>query len=305
MIRGSKYFQHLTKGTQRVVDGCSRIYYSELNQYQSDNAFRNFSIKLPVEGVVHYRTCNQSFDLDPDHFLLISKQPGKVFFDSGTVVKSICIDINEQAFAEAFTVLSACKDISLDNLQAGYFSNPDFFEYAYPVKNDSLGMALSSIGRRLKNNEMNEVGDEIFFDLAEKIIFHQNSYYRSLNGLVSCKASTKKEILRRLLMGKYFIDEYFLQNPDIAMIAGYANLSQFHFFRSFKLAFGISPYRYMFEKRLAHSMLLLKNFMQVQDVADACGFPDIFTFSKAFKKKYGYPPSVYKKTKPIADTLDV
>jgi AraC family transcriptional regulator len=294
MVQESNFYQHLTKDTQRVADGKSRIYYSELNQYYSTNAFRNFSIKLPLQGVVNYRTDKQEYNLAPDQFLLISKQSGKVFFDSGVTVKSICIDISYATFAEAFTIFAGKKEINLENLQAKYFLSPDFFEHVYQVDDSPLGKSLTALTATLKNEYSNEINAETFFNLTEEIVFHQYENFRSMNALLSAKTSTKKEILKRLLKAKHFIDENYLLNPGIAQIAAVANLSEFHFFRSFRQAFSITPYHYMLQKRLEHSHTFIKKGQPLDDVATACSFPDIFSFSKAFKKKYGYPPSFFK-----------
>jgi AraC-like DNA-binding protein len=305
MVKESNYYQHLTSDKQRVVDGKDRIYYSELNQYYSANAFRNFSVKLPLKGTVNYRTDHHEYQLTPDHFLLISKQPGKVFFDNDVTVKSICIDISEATFAEAFTVLTANEEVNLENLQAGYFNSIDFFENIYTVENDMLGNALKSVVEVIKGEPANGISAETFLNLAEKIIFHQYKNFQSINGLLSAKQSTKKEILKRVLRGKEFIDEQYLQNPEIAVIAKAANLSEFHFFRSFKQALGITPYQYMLLKRLERAKKLIQSGHLIEDAAIACSFPDIFSFSKAFKKKYSHPPSFFKTRYPLRENNSV
>jgi AraC-like DNA-binding protein len=45
--------------------------------------------------------------------------------------------------------------------------------------------------------------------------------------------------------------------------------------------------------QLAKQMLLEKSH-SVSDIAILCSFPDVFTFSKAFKKFYGIPPSMVR-----------
>ncbi|MFT3683007.1 MAG: AraC family transcriptional regulator [Ferruginibacter sp.] len=290
----SHHYQYLNKSTQRIVDGENRIYYSEMEQYYSSNAFRNFSIKLPVQGVVNYRTDEKEFNISSGQFLLISKQPGSVFFDSGALVKSICIDISEKTFAEAYTVLSGKKGTDLDNMQSAYFNSPAFFENICMLQNDELGKVLLSVIQKVQQQPQS-INTETFFQLTESIILQQQQYCISMNALDGIKVSTRKEVLKRLLAGKTYIDENFLQNPEVAEIAKHANLSPFYFFRSFKKAFKISPYQYMFSKRLEYAVPLIQEGCFLADVAAACGFPDIYSFSKAFKKKYGYPPSQCRK----------
>jgi AraC-like DNA-binding protein len=123
--------------------------------------------------------------------------------------------------------------------------------------------------------------------------YYDLNRHSELNGIKSVKISTKIETLERLNKARSFIDEFFLQNPTMNEVAKQGNMSSFHFFRSFKQAFGITPYKYLLHKRLEHSKTLLAQKIPAGEVAKICGFADIFTYSKAFKKTYSIPPSKY------------
>jgi len=299
MIIKQDYFQFVTEGSQPVNDGKNRIYYGEVFEYYNTDAFRNFSIKLALQGTVRYKTQSQEFILDANKFLLTSKQKGSVIIDSATMVKTLFIDIQQQTINEAITVLAAGNGLDLDNLQAGYFFSPDFFENMYALKNNSLGRELKNLVSAVITGTVNP-NEETFLNLAEKVVLHELGNYKSLNNLKSVRSSTKKELLRRLLQGRDFIDDNFLKNPGIAEIVRYCNMSPFHFFRSFKQAFGYSPYQYIINKRLEYAQSLIRTGHSFTSIAAQCGFADLFTFSKAFKKLYGISPSDYKITKPAA-----
>lgn len=62
--------------------------------------------------------------------------------------------------------------------------------------------------------------------------------------------------------------------------------------RKFYAHFGMSPKQYLLKLRMNRALdLLLANESSVKDVAFACGFSDEKYFSRAFCKRYGYPPS--------------
>ena len=64
--------------------------------------------------------------------------------------------------------------------------------------------------------------------------------------------------------------------------------------RTFRTCFGISPKQYLTRLRMNRALeLLAQGRLSVKEIAVSCGFTDEKYFSRAFKKKYGYPPSHY------------
>src|ERR1700740_3098765 len=105
-----------------------------------------------------------------------------------------------------------------------------------------FGNKLNDLVIAIGNGQAHEyINKEWFLDLVEKIIFHEYGNYLALNGLRSVKLETRKEILRRLNVAKQFIDEEFIDISEISQVATICNMSEFHFFRSFRQAFKISP----------------------------------------------------------------
>ena len=111
------------------------------------------------------------------------------------------------------------------------------------------------------------------------------------------KATTKsnavnKDLHQRLIKAKSVIDAEFSKKMSIHSLAKHATLSEFHFYRSFKNAFGISPHQYVLNKRLNRAVELLKEGdYLLTDIAYEVGFTDIYSFSKSFKKRFNTCPS--------------
>jgi AraC family transcriptional regulator len=272
------------------------VYYSELNDWFTGNAFRSFSLKYVVDRCIYYKVGNKEHAVNAGNFLLACKQPDvNAYFDSKHIVKSICIDICPATVAEAFTVLTAQNDHDFDNYLSGYFKTPEFFEAVCPVNAAQFGSKLSDLVAAITNGQAQYYIDrEWFLDLVEKIIFHEYGNYLALNGIRSVKLETRKEILRRLKTARQYMDDEFLDIDEISQVAVVCNMSEFHFFRSFKQAFGISPYQYLLNKRLEVAKELIKaGDMSITNIATYCNFPDIFTFSKAFKRQFNLAPSQF------------
>lgn len=249
-----------------------------------------------MDKCIYYKSGKKEHVVTGGNFLLACKQPDvKAYFDSIRPVKSICIDIRPETVEEAYNTMTSAN-IDFDNFLDGYLKHPYFFETVCPVHATvPFSNQLYGLVTAIQNGYADKlINREWFLQLAEKIIYHEYGHYRAINSLSSLKTDTKKELLQRLLKSKRFMDEQFLFISDIKEVATYCNLSEFHFFRSFRQAFYITPYQYILKKRLQLAASLLKEkTMSITAIALHCNFPDLFTFSKAFKKHFGYSPSQF------------
>jgi AraC-like DNA-binding protein len=269
------------------------VYYSELNEWFTRNAFRSFSLKYVIDRCIWYRAGNKEHVVKEGNFLLACKQPDvNAYFDSKAVVKSICIDISPATVAEAFTVLTAQNDHHFDNYLAGYFKTPEFFEAVCPVSGSHFDKKLNGLVAAIQKGDVEHVDKEWFLDLVEKIIFHEYGNWLALKGIHSVRLETRKEILRRLKLARQYMDDAFLEINEISQVAAMCNMSEFHFFRSFKQAFQHTPYQYLLHKRLQLAReLIVAGGLTITQVAIHCNFPDVYTFSKAFKRQFQVAPS--------------
>jgi len=65
--------------------------------------------------------------------------------------------------------------------------------------------------------------------------------------------------------------------------------------RGFANYLATSPKQYLIQLRMDRALeLLTKNEISVKEISFACGFTDEKYFSRAFKRRYGYPPSQLK-----------
>ena len=75
-----------------------------------------------------------------------------------------------------------------------------------------------------------------------------------------------------------------------------SGVSGTYFRKCFIETYGVSPKKYVTEKRLsmARSIFDGGDFSSISDVARSVGYEDSLYFGKAFKKRYGVPPAEYK-----------
>ncbi len=84
---------------------------------------------------------------------------------------------------------------------------------------------------------------------------------------------------------------------DLDALARAASINPRHLCRLFSEALQTTPMRWVQQQRLAQARTLLRRSnLNVNQIADRCGFASPFHFSRAYKNRYGKPPS--------ADRLD-
>lgn len=76
------------------------------------------------------------------------------------------------------------------------------------------------------------------------------------------------------------------------------NVSKSQMTREFKKYFGVTPYRYLLEKKISVAKRLLASTpMRVHEISERLGFADEYYFSNIFKQKTGSSPRSYRSRK--------
>lgn len=87
----------------------------------------------------------------------------------------------------------------------------------------------------------------------------------------------------------------FRYNLSLDNYAELCNRSLSSFKRDFQKIYNETPGRWLLNKRLDYSALLLKNDNKnISQVVFECGFEDLSHFSRAFKARFGVSPSTYR-----------
>ena len=99
----------------------------------------------------------------------------------------------------------------------------------------------------------------------------------------------------RMYAAKDYMDTHFMDRGCFAGAVALSGVTARRFNDLFRGNFGVTPNRYLTGCRIesAKSMLETKS-LTVSEIADLCGFSDVYYFSKVFKKLCGIPPSRWK-----------
>src|SRR5205807_2698149 len=113
--------------------------------------------------------------------------------------------------------------------------------------------------------------------------------HSSMNGQ---PVSQSPELLRRLLRAKDRMDAASHEDWPVQRLARVSRVSEAHFARSFKQAFGVPPHRYLLTRRIERATALLQNTDRpITEIAFATGWESLGTFGRTFRDVTGASPS--------------
>jgi AraC family transcriptional regulator len=109
---------------------------------------------------------------------------------------------------------------------------------------------------------------------------------RSVGGLAPWQTRRVAEMTRRHLDGDIHLSD----------LAGECGLSVSHFTRAFRKSFGMSPYRWLLERRIDQAKALLAGEgLSLADIAMQSGFSDQTAFTRAFGRIVGDSPARWRR----------
>lgn len=101
--------------------------------------------------------------------------------------------------------------------------------------------------------------------------------------------------MRRLLRAKDRMDAASHEDWPVWKLARVSNVSEAHFARSFKQAFGLPPHRYLLTRRIERATALLRDSdLSITDIAFLTGWKSLGTFGRTFHDITGESPSTIR-----------
>jgi AraC-like DNA-binding protein len=173
----------------------------------------------------------------------------------------------EGAFGPAVLTGSAVDPLA--DLMAGYAK--------LLLRNASAGPALAP---------------KIISDVARGAETYCLSFEQQLGRIGSAKQTTRLNTLKRLEAARSFIHANADRPLALTEIAQHAALSRFHLARTFADAYGLPPLAYHRNLRLEDAAKRLREHpCSPTDLSEELGYASLSAFSRAFRQRFGVPPS--------------
>jgi len=113
--------------------------------------------------------------------------------------------------------------------------------------------------------------------------------------MMEAPTSQDPALLRRLLRAKDRMDAASHEAWPVRRLARVSHVSEAHFARSFKEAFGLPPHRYLLTRRIERATALLRDTdLSITEIAFQTGWGSLGTFGRTFRDITGESPGVVR-----------
>jgi AraC family transcriptional regulator len=102
-----------------------------------------------------------------------------------------------------------------------------------------------------------------------------------------------------------YIEEHIDQQILVSNLSGLVDLSEAHFSRAFRLAYGVPPHAYIVRRRVElAAQLMLASRDALTEIALKCGFHDQAHLSKQFRQVTGETPAAWRRLRRRPPNID-
>jgi AraC-like DNA-binding protein len=251
------------------------------------------SIKTVAAGEAWYLTPHGRYRVTPDVFLILNEGQ-RYSMEAGQGTETLCPFFAPGFASEALRAERAAEACLLEDVGQAR-PQADFVERLHPMSG-AVGAIVRAMHAAVHSRRASQpLLQDQFFDLARSLVRLRDEDRRTAAAFPAARRTTREELYRRLHLARDFLFCSYAQPVSVSDAASVAMLSLFHFHRSFKAAFGVSPMQFLQARRLDVAGDLLRRGHRVTDVAGAVGFESHGSFSTLFRKRFGVAPRDLRK----------
>lgn len=137
--------------------------------------------------------------------------------------------------------------------------------------------------------------EELMLEIVGELLRLLRLRQQALAALAQRRQSTVDDLLPRLLQARQLVEARFLDELQVVDVATAVSLSEFHFARLFKAAFGESLYQFIKRLRLDEARRrLLASEVAITELGLQMGYSSLSSFIHAFRRRFGLSPAQYR-----------
>lgn len=178
----------------------------------------------------------------------------------------------------------------------------EYMVISYLCEPQEFVSELTSGGKRFHCTHLNSYAEA--FGKAVEVSQTGGLYSKPLLNAITqqliCKICREKEAKNHdttqapVAAAKRYINEHAYSPITIEQVANNVGFSVSHLRNLFKKTYGMPPIKYLNSVRIQHAKeLLSSDFFTLEEISSACGFSNVYYFSRVFKEYTGISPGQY------------
>jgi len=257
---------------------------------------QRLSVKAAWGGTESYYLDGRRVAVDDEHYLILNDARSYASALHGREpVTSFAIFFRPGMAAD----VARCHALPADTLLAdpGGHGTVEFSEHLRP-HDPLVTPVLRFIYRQIELGVTDEawLEDQSYFLVGRMLAVHRNDL-AAARLLPVRRASTRRELFRRIGLAVNFIHTGYAQPIGLTEIAAAAQLSPYHCLRLFKALHGVTPVEYLNRKRVRLAERLLRGTgVTVDEVAARVGFACRATLYRQCRRLCGSAPSALRRS---------
>lgn len=280
----------------RELSNRNRISCDTVRNATAQMQENHYTFKFVLRGRQDYLMAKRKVSIFPDSFLFLP--PGTNYtsiIDSYDPVDILSVSVSANFLSDFHNSYYSSAGL-LSGVTEANNEMPEMMESFYPFSGD-MRFTVMHLYQQLIEGE----GDEL---LINEYLHHcLLNFYRirgrevnsRMERLGALKASTRQELFKRLILAKEFISNNYNKKFNLNDVARFSCLSVNHLLRTFKEAYGISPYQFLTQVRLERAKCFLEHAdYQIAYTSMMVGFESVSSFIRVFKSTFNITPRKYK-----------
>ena len=255
------------------------------------------SLKCMFNGRARYTVGRAEFCVDDRGFMIVNEgQPYTIEIASPTQVESFIFWFPRGWAEEVASSLERTARAQLHDPDGGGRCGVEFFT-RYIANEEAVMPRVRRILASYKSGCAQDDGwlEERLRDLLAAMLQKERGAARDIASISAARSATREELWRRLHRGRDFIHANSSAEIGLSEAARAACLSPYHFLRSFREAFGVTPHQFLTRCRIERAKFLLERTeVSITDVCFDAGFVSVGSFTTLFHRITGVPPRIWR-----------
>lgn len=252
-----------------------------------------YSLRYSFKGYQHFSIDGYHRTIGSNSMLFLSEG---AHFNTDSLadmdVELMTLAFNPVFFEGTLQLSNATHEELLDSPVTDFDTNTDT---SFRKINTEIGQTMIDL-KQLFSKKHRAAFDSKLESLIVTLFNHKSKQTtNALKKLNIIKKSTKREMIKRLEIGKDFMISQLWTTIKLDDVCREIGMSKYHFIRSFKDYYGLSPHQFLKSERIRFSSTLLNNTnLSISKIAVKAGYESTSSFSRSFREQTGITPLRYR-----------